>query len=141
MRLGDHWLSMSRYVRVENVTRGTVVSERCRVARSIGDKMVGLLGSPEPAPGEGLLIERTQSIHMFFMRYPIDVAFVDRAARITRLVPGLRPWRVVWWARGARDCIELGVGTLDASRSQRGDQLAIAELAAATPALRADQLR
>ena len=130
---------MSRYVRIQNLTRGTVVSERCRVARSIADKMVGLLGSPEPLPGEGLLIERTQSIHMFFMRYPIDVAFIDRAARITRLVPGLRPWRMVWWARGARDCIELGVGTLDASGTQHGDQLAIAELGSASPPLRADR--
>jgi len=132
---------MSRYVRIDNLTRGTVVSERCRVARSLADKMVGLLGSPEPLPGDGLLIERTQSIHMFFMRYPIDVAFIDRSARVTRLVPGLRPWRVVWWARGARDCIELGVGTLEASRTQHGDQLAIAEPTPAPPALRADQER
>jgi uncharacterized protein len=132
---------MSRYVRIHNLTRGTVVSERCRVARTLADKMVGLLGSPEPLPGDGLLIERTQSIHMFFMRYRIDVAFIDRAARVTRLVPGLRPWRVVWWARGARDCIELGVGTLEASRIQHGDQLAIAELTSAPPALRADQER
>ena len=130
---------MSRYVRIDNLTRGTVVSERCRVARSLGDKMVGLLGSPEPLPGDGLLIERTQSIHMFFMRYPIDVAFIDRAARVTRLVPGLRPWRVVWWARRARDCIELGVGTLDASGTQHGDQLAIVELSSGSPALRVGQ--
>jgi uncharacterized membrane protein (UPF0127 family) len=116
---------MSRYVRIDNVTRGTVVAAHCRVARSIGEKMVGLLRTPEPSAGEGLLIERTQSIHMFFMRYPIDVAFIDRGGRVTRSVAGLRPWRIVWWARGARDCIELGVGSLAASSVQRGDQLSI----------------
>ena len=120
---------MSRYVRIENVTRETVVAARCRVAASLRDRTVGLLGTAEPAAGDGLLIERTQSIHMFFMRYPIDVAFVDRAGRVTRAVAGLRPWRIVWWARGARDCVELGVGTLHASRTERGDQLAIAEVA------------
>ena len=62
---------------------------------------------------------------MFFMRYPIDVAFVDRSGRVTRSVAGLRPWRIVWWARGARDCIELGVGSLAASGVQPGDQLAL----------------
>ena len=132
---------MSRFVRIENLTRGTVVSEHCRVARSMGDRVVGLLGTPEPSRGEGLLIERNQSIHMFFMRYPIDVAFVDRDAHVKRVVVGLRPWRVVWWARGTRDCIELGVGTLDASGTQDGDQLAIAELSSAAPALRADEPR
>lgn len=120
---------MTRYVRIQNLTRGTLVAERCRVARSLRERTVGLLGTMEPSPGDGLLIERTQSIHMFFMRYAIDVVFVDRSARVTRYVAGLRPWRVVWWARGARDCVELGVGTLAASATQAGDQLTIDEVA------------
>lgn len=119
---------MSRYVRITNQTRGTVVAERARVATSLRDRVVGLLGTPEVLPGEGLLIERTQSIHMFFMRYAIDVVFYDRACRVTRTVPRLRPWRVVWWARGARDCVELRAGALDGTGTQAGDQLEIQPL-------------
>lgn len=119
---------MSRYVRIDNLTRGTVVAPRCRVAASLLDRAVGLLRTPEPTAGDGLLIERTQSIHMFFMRYPIDVAFVDQSGRVTRIVVGLRPWRVVWWARGARDCLELGVGSLAGSGIQEGDQLSFVQL-------------
>lgn len=120
---------MGRYVRVDNLTRATSVAERCRVASSLRDRAVGLLATPTLSPGDGLLIERTQSIHMFFMRYPIDVAFVDKHATITRTVAGLRPWRVVWWARGARDCIELPAGALSASGTLPGDRLAVSELA------------
>ena len=116
---------MSRYVRVQNQTRGTIVAERCRVARSLRERVVGLLRTPEPPRGDGLLIERTQSIHMFLMRYAIDAAFLDRRGRVTRCIPGLRPWQVVWWARGARDCIELGVGSLEASATRAGDQLVV----------------
>ncbi|MEO8639722.1 MAG: DUF192 domain-containing protein [Chloroflexota bacterium] len=119
---------MGRYVRVDNLTRGTSVAERCRVAASLGDRAVGLLATPNLPAGEGLLIERTQSIHMFFMRYPIDVVFVDRHATVTRTVASLRPWRVVWWARGARDCIELPVGALLASGTAVGDQLGVSDL-------------
>lgn len=119
---------MGRYVRVDNLTRGTSVAERCRVAGSLGERTVGLLATPSLASGEGLLIERTQSIHMFFMRYAIDVVFVDRKARVTRTVAALRPWRVVWWARGARDCLELPVGALAASGTVTGDQLAVQPL-------------
>jgi uncharacterized membrane protein (UPF0127 family) len=57
------------------------------------------------------------------------VVFTDRDTRVTRTVAGLRPWRVVWWARGARDCIELPVGTLVASGTTVGDQLGIDDLA------------
>ncbi|MEP7040587.1 MAG: DUF192 domain-containing protein [Chloroflexota bacterium] len=120
---------MGRYVRVHNLTRGTSVAERCRVAASMRDRAVGLLATPNLLTGEGLLIERTQSIHMFFMRYPIDVVFADRDARVTRIVAGLRPWRVVWWARGARDCIELPVGALLSSGTAVGDELRIDKLA------------
>ena len=120
---------MGRYVRVDNLTRGTSVAERCRVAASLRDRTVGLLATPSLAVGEGLLIERTQSIHMFFMRYPIDVIFLDRESRVTRTVAALRPWRVVWWARGASDCLELPVGALADSGTATGDQLAVEPLA------------
>jgi uncharacterized protein len=116
---------MGRYVRVRNLTRGTTIADRCRVAGSLRDRTVGLLGTSALAAGDGLLIERTQSIHMFFMRYPIDVVFVDRSARVTRTVGALPPWRVVWWARGARDCLELPAGALAASGTAAGDQLAV----------------
>ena len=116
---------MDRYVRVANLTQGTTVADRCRVARSLRERTVGLLGTPGLEAGGGLLIERTQSIHMFFMRYPIDVIFSDRQGRVTRTGASLRPWRVVWWARSARDCVELPVGALAASRTVPGDQLEI----------------
>ena len=118
---------MDRYLRISNTTRGTTVAGRVRVARSARDRIVGLLRTPEVARGEGLLIERSPSIHMFFMRYAIDAVFVDRAGRVTRTVSRLRPWRIVWWARGARDCIELRAGALDDSGTVAGDQLAFEE--------------
>lgn len=114
----------TRYLRVENVTRGTTVAERCRVASSARDRTVGLLGTAELRPGEGLLIERSPSIHMFFMRYAIDALFVDRRYRVRRVVPNLRPWRIVAWARGARDCIELPIGTIARTGTVVGDELA-----------------
>jgi hypothetical protein len=116
-------MPVDRCFRITNVTRGTTVAERARVASSMRDRMVGLLATAEVAPGEGLLIERTSSIHMFFMRYAIDVVFVDGKGRVTKAVSRLRPWRVVWWARGARDCLELRAGALDGTGTLRGDQL------------------
>jgi uncharacterized protein len=114
-----------QFVQVRNATRDTIIADRARVASSIGDRMVGLLSKPEVLPGQGLLIERTQSIHMFFMRYAIDVVFFDKAGRVTRLVHSIKPWRIVLWARGARDCLELRAGALDGTETEIGDQLEI----------------
>ncbi len=118
-----------RFVRIENVTRGTSVAERVRVASSALDRTVGLLRTPEVKPGEGLWIERSPSIHMFFMPYAIDAVFVDKAGRVTKVVPRTcKPWRMVLWARGARDCLELRAGAAAESGTQAGDELRLIEI-------------
>jgi len=118
----------ARFVRIENVTRGTTVAERVRVASSSVDRSVGLLRTPEVRPGEGLWIERAPSIHMFFMPYAIDAVFVSKAGRVTKVASNLKPWRIVLWARGARDCLELRAGAADLSGTQVGDELRLIEI-------------
>jgi len=93
------------------------------VARSLRDRTVGLLGTANVPAGEGLWIERSPSIHMFFMRYPIDAVFVDREGRVVRVVERLRPWRIVAWVRGARDCLELPAGSARQAGVQVGNEL------------------
>ena len=115
-------------IRVENVTRGTTVGDRIRVASSTRDRTVGLLRTPELKPGEGLWIEKSPSIHMFFMPYAIDAVFVAKDGRVTKIAAKLKPWRIVPWARGARDCLELRAGAAAESGTQVGDQLRIVEL-------------
>ena len=112
-----------RHVRISNATRGTVLGDRVRVASSTRDRTVGLLRTPVLAQGEGLWIERSPSIHMFFMPYAIDAVFVSKSGHVTKVAANLRPWRVVWWAPGARDCLELPTGTAAASGTQVGDEL------------------
>ena len=111
------------HVAVANMERNTLLGDRVRVARSLADRTVGLLGTRSLSPGEGLWIERSPSIHMFFMRFPIDAVFVAEDGRVTKIVENLKPWRVVWWARGARDCLELPVGAVQASSTRVGDRL------------------
>jgi uncharacterized membrane protein (UPF0127 family) len=92
------------------------------------DRTVGLLGTPVLANGEGLWIEGAPSIHMFFMPYAIDAVFVSKAGVVTKVVSNLKPWRLVWWARGARDCLELRAGAAAESGTQRGDSLRLTEI-------------
>lgn len=112
-------------MRVQNRTRGTTLGERVKVASSTLDRTVGLLRTPSLEPGEGLWIERSPSIHMFFMPYAIDAVFVSKQGRVTKVAANLKPWRVVWWAPGARDCLELPAGAAAESETRVGDELAL----------------
>jgi len=119
---------VNRIVRVVNSTRGTTLAEQCRVASGLGDRTRGLLGRRGLPAGEGLYIERAPSIHMFFMRFAIDAVFVDRTGRVVRVVENLRPWRIVAWVRGARDCLELPAGSVRQTGTQVGDVLTLEPL-------------
>jgi uncharacterized protein len=86
--------------------------------------MRGLLGRPGLGPGEGMLIERTGSVHTFFMRFPIDVVFLDRQRTVVRVAANLRPWRVAA-ARRARAVVELPAGAAGALGLAAGAQLVV----------------
>ena len=86
-----------------------VVCAACTVARDPLSRMRGLLGRRGLAEGEGLLLEPAGSIHTFFMRFPIDVVFLDREQRVLRVVSNVRPWRTAA-VRKARAVLELAAG-------------------------------
>jgi len=88
---------------------GEVVCERCVVAATALTRLKGLLGRSGLEPGEGLLLRPASSIHTFFMRFPIDVVFLDRELEVRKVVPELGPWRAAF-ARGARSAVELPAG-------------------------------
>ncbi len=122
---------MYHLVRVENVTRGTVVAEQCRVASSVRERIFGLHLLPRLQPGEGLLLPGATTIDTTFMRYPIDLVFLDRSWRVTRMVPNLPPWRMVVRTAGGRDCLELPAGAAASSGMQAGDELRMTDIEAA----------
>jgi uncharacterized membrane protein (UPF0127 family) len=105
-------------------TDGTLVCSACVVADRPHTRMRGLLGHTGLRTGEGLLIRPASAIHTFFMRFAIDVVFIDRDGVVLDVVPRLRPWRFAG-KRGARSVLELAAGEADARRIWPGDRLDI----------------
>ena len=121
-------------LRARNATRGTEIAESLEVAESFGGRLMGLMGRRELPAGEGLWLRPASSIHMLFMRFPIDAVFlakpgVDGGRRVVTVRRVLRPWTgVVWWARGADGCLELPAGTAAASGTTVGDVIQLGEI-------------
>ncbi len=82
-----------------------------KTADSFSRKLFGLVFSAPLKEGEGLLIDNCSSIHTFWMRYPIDVLFLDSSNRVIRFFEDLKPFRVTPFIRGAAKTIELKSGT------------------------------
>jgi hypothetical protein len=112
-------------VKIVNRTLDRVLCQRVALARTVWSRTRGLLGRPPLDPGEGLLLEPCQSVHMFFMRYAIDVIFLDPDYRVVAIRAPLRPWRATRYYRDACAALELPAGTAAATGVEPGHQLAL----------------
>jgi uncharacterized membrane protein (UPF0127 family) len=101
---------------------GGLVCERCVVADRPHTRLRGLLGRRELPSEEGLLIRPAPSIHTWFMRFPIDVVFMDADLLVLDVVPALKPWRMAA-RRGARVVLELASGEAARRSVRPGDRL------------------
>ncbi len=110
---------------VENLTRNQVLADKAHQAASFLSRGRGLMFSPPLPEGGGLVIEPCNSIHMFFMRYPLDVVFTDAGGRVLFLYRGIKPWRMGRIVKGARRAIELPEGTVDRTHTEIGDLLSL----------------
>ena len=91
------------------------------------------MGRPPLAAGAGMLIGSgpipMMWIHTFFMRFAIDLVFLDRTNRIVRIVPAVKPWRITAPVFGARACLEIGSGAAARNSTHVGDEIRFEELA------------
>jgi uncharacterized protein len=107
-------------------TNGAVIADRVEPAMGFWARFRGLMGRPRLAQGEGLYLPDS-SIHMFFMRFPIDALFLalpdrDGTRKVVAMRHELPPWLgIVLPVRGAAGVVELRAGTLRASGLQLGD--------------------
>jgi uncharacterized protein len=105
-----------------NLTRGTILATNLEVAGSGKQRRKGLLGRDGLSSGEGLWIIPCESVHTFFMRFPIDLVYLDDEHRIRKVRSAVGAWRLSA-CLSAHSVIELAAGTIRATETQRGDQL------------------
>jgi len=106
-----------------NLTRQSVPARNARYASSFGARLSGLIGKRFSPALDGMVFDRCNAIHTFFMRYPIDVIFADEKYRVLKTVPAFPPWRPFLACKNAFYVIELPVGTLETTATAPGDQL------------------
>jgi uncharacterized protein len=110
--------------RLMNVRNERVLADRVLPAFDSRSRRRGLLSHANLPRGSAMIVAPTNAIHTFFMRFSIDVAFIDRAGRVVKARPGVRPWRIVVAPR-AFAVIELPDGTLSESQTTTGDYLVL----------------
>lgn len=123
-----------RLLHVVNTRRNVELGSRVGLADGWLGRLRGMLGRPAPESGEGLLLSPCRAVHMFGMRFPLDVAFLDSQGTVVASYPSLGPGCRTRWHRDAVHAVELPAGTLEDSGTALGDVLAWSPAAGASAA-------
>jgi hypothetical protein len=99
---------------------GRTLAARVTKADDAASRSKGLLGRESLEADEGLWIQQSPltwlvpcpTIHTFFMKFPIDVLFLDGGLKVRRVIENLKPWRLSPWVSSAHSILELKAGTL-----------------------------
>lgn len=106
-----------------NNSKGTTIATDVSFADTPIKRMKGLLGRKVFATGEALVIKPCSAVHTYFMRFPIDLLFVDKDNKVIQTVPSLGSFRLTKIYFKANLVIELPSGTIKDSLTAIGDTL------------------
>ncbi len=117
-------MSQSRMLQIKT-SEGAMIANRCIHAQDALSRLVGLLNHKELKSGEAMLIEPCSQVHMFFMRFSIDVLFLSRDKEVVGIEENLKPWRwsSIYWK--AKKALELPSGTRKTLNLMQGQRLEI----------------
>jgi len=117
-----------RLLRAENPARGSVLGTRIALADRWWHRLRGLIGRSGLDSGEGLVLRPCRAVHMAWMSFPLDVAFLDQRGGVVATYHGLAPGGRTRWHTEARDALELPVGTLARTGTVNGDTIVYTEV-------------
>lgn len=115
-------------IKIINKTKNIVIAERAALANTFFARLKGLIGKNTLEEDEGLCITPCNSVHMFFMKFSIDVLFIDKDNLVCKTISNLEPWRISPVVRGASCVVELPKDTIEKRSIEKGDYIKIEEV-------------
>jgi uncharacterized protein len=112
-------------MKIINKTKGTVIAQEAIFAQGHISRIVGLLNRDSLPQGEALIIKPCSSIHTFFMRFPIDVIFVDRDNKVIKTISCIKPFRLTGIYFLSKFVVELPAGIISSSNTQKADLISL----------------
>jgi uncharacterized membrane protein (UPF0127 family) len=109
---------------IVNQRTGTPIATAVERAVTRSSRRRGLLGRDRLDPHCALILEPCTAVHTAFMRFAIDVVFIDRAGYALKIVRNVVPWRIAI-AAGAHAVVEMAAGSIAPHELMVGDRLMV----------------
>lgn len=112
-------------MKVYNSTQNNLIADDVKVAKNFFTRTFGLIPKNALKSGEGLVIKPCCSIHTFFMKFTIDVIFVNKKNEVIALYENVKPWRILPIHFSSHYVIELSAGEITSKCLKKGDLITI----------------
>ncbi len=113
-------------MQLENKTRGTKIADKVELANTFWKRFRGLMLRRKFKKGNAMLFEFDHTgrfgIHMFFVRFPIDLVYLDSNFKVVETRAGIKPWKTYMPKAGANYLVELPKGTISRTKTKIGDE-------------------
>lgn len=110
-------------MKIVNLSSEKILANNALMADTFWSRLKGLLGRNTLPPGEALILQPCLSVHTCFMKFSIDIVFLDQQGRVVKLHENLPPWRFTPIVRNATTVVELPAGTIKAGDVKADDTL------------------
>jgi hypothetical protein len=108
---------------IQNLNSNRIIADCVWKADDFISRLRGLQGRPALQPGEGLWLMPCQQVHMFGMRFPISVWFLDKSGKICDIVNEIKPYRISQRRKEAVSVLELPVDWANLTDTRIGDTI------------------
>jgi uncharacterized protein len=106
-----------------NRSKNQLIVSHLEEANTFWPRLRGLLGRSYLDADAGMFFDMCTSIHTFFMKFSIDVVFVDKNSRVVKTFKSVKPGRLIWPILTARAVYEFAEGAIARGRIEVGDEL------------------
>ncbi len=114
--------------KITNMSNGNIIAEQAAYADTFISRLRGLMFRNSFNKGEALVIVPCNSIHTFWMKFPIDVVFLSKENVVIYTIENFHPNKISSLLRKAHSVVELPVGTIKECSIQQEDLLMIDEI-------------
>ena len=108
---------------IKNISKNNIISKDGYITTSFYERFKGLLGKKGLQQQESLIISPCNSIHMFFMKFEIDVLFIDENNKVCYLIESFKTWKMSKVIKNSKYVIELKSKTIYSKNIEVGDKI------------------
>lgn len=116
-------------MRLIDRTTGELLASEVELADTFWRRFRGLMLRGKFSPGKAMLFKfpkpGRRSVHMWFVRFSIDLVYLDSSFRVVELRAQLKPWRFYRPRATVSYLIELPAGTISRVRVEVGHEISL----------------